>query len=427
MATYKDYILELTKNINDYINQGGNIYTPKRQLPYYEKVSYAAELFEKETGIHLDEYSSIYKDCGINYSKHFYKFSQMKNKLALITDENGYVDEDKAKDNKLAHNSVRAYLNAHSLELGITPGEYLILMTDYRYKNLMVGGDYIKHVQELFDKRYPSGKVKGLKQEDPELFWKVDHFRNYFPGRISYDDALAFFGITNISDFKRTNYQPLPINENILLEKLQLAFPDGKIGNDFTSMRQEYYNAIRLAAKSGLTISDYLEKNGFEYTAGINISRFSRFKLNEEDAKAHETKLLTLKNHFLREYNLEGLDEVKLFEINLEVAKKVSQAVYGEQRAEVSEFDKILSGLCKSKENSSEDNNLPIGIDPNAQVIKQISAQVKEDLNNQNQNFQDEDDYNPYIIQVRYYGHSPKPEEVICETSSEITTSPFCK
>lgn len=425
MATYKEYIESLTKEINKYVENGGNIYTPKRQLPYYEKVSYAADLFEKETGIHLEDYSMIYKDCGFNYSKSFYKFSEMKNQLSLITDENGYVDEDKAKDNKRTHDNIRSYLNTHSLELGITPGEYLILMTDYRYKNLMVTGDYIKHLQSLFDKRYPSGKVKSLKREDPELFWKVDHFRNYFPGRISYDDALAFFGITNINDYKKPDYQPLPLNENILLEKLQQAFPDGKIGKDFTSMRQEYYNAIRLAAKSGLTISEYLKENGFDYTAGITISRFSRFKLNDEDAKAHETKLLTLKNHFLREYNLEGLDEVSLFEINLEVAKKVSQAIYGEQKAEVSEFDKILSGLFKAKENSNEEN-ITKGIDPNTQVIKQITEQVKEDLNNQSQ-IEEDDDYNPSVMVVRYFGKSPKPEEIICETTSEITIPPFCQ
>lgn len=374
---YADRIESLSKEINLFIKNGGNVYSPRRTLPYYNRLRYAVRLYEKETGEKV-EYDKVYQDCGINFSRDYYNFTIFHNSLQKVADKDGYVDCIKLNSAPPEQVELRSYINFHSLDVGLTPGEYLVLMTDFRYKNMMVAGNYIDHLQRHFNEHYPNGTVKNLKTEDPETYWKLDHFKNYFPADITYDEALAYFGIRNLSKRKPPNEEGVQINENMLIERIRKTFPDGKIQESITSMPEIYRDVLKLAAKTGQPVSEWFKERDFDYTKGINVARFAKFKV---DAKSHETKLLTLKNHYLKDYNLEGLDEVDIFKVNLEIAKKIATKLYGSP-TEDEEVSLILSNY-KQKESLEENDPL---IDKNLQVMEEITQEVTEQLEQSEKN-----------------------------------------
>ena len=314
---------------------GGNIYAPRRELPYYERLRSAGRAYERETGEKIPM-EQIYSDCGIKFDRDFYVFSQFLEGLGEIATPEGFVDSIKSNKAPRSQVELRSYLDFHANEIGLAPGEYLILMTDYRYQNLTISGDYVSYLQEKFTKAYPTGQVKNLKAENPSLYWGLKHFQEYAPFELSYDDALGFFGMQNMSARKG----PQPVtgripDENKVLEELFETYPDGNIEGIFKDNPKLYYKVVRLAVSQDLPVTTWFENHNIAYPQGNDVARFSKFKV---DAKEHEEKLITLRDKYLEEYgDLSQLDNIDLFRIHLDVAKKVSVELYGKKYSESEE------------------------------------------------------------------------------------------
>lgn len=329
-TTYSQYIQDLSRKIQLYQKVGGSLYVPTKKNPFYDRIRQARRLAESE-GIEDVSFEKIYADCGVKFDRDFEKFKEFTDGLSQVADQDGYVDEIKNNKPTQLQTRLRGYLSTHAQQAGISPGEYLVLMTDYRYKNMVIRGDYVAALQEELTATFPNGVVKGLKQNHPDKYYKLEHFIKYSPEPISYDDALEFFGLTNGNSRptpKGTSPEELQAQDERALETLSTLFPDGIIKNLATIDKHTYFDVIRAARRHDSTPKQWAEQNGFDYPDAADVARFSRITV---DAKAHEQKLLALREEFLKDYDTAHADKVDMFHINFEIACKVGKVLYGEQ------------------------------------------------------------------------------------------------
>ena len=361
---YKDLIANMTKELSLFQKHGGNIYAPKQELPYYERLRSAARSYQREFGERIP-YEKIYADCGIKFDRDYYHFTQFIEGLSMVADKNGFVDSIKTKNCSPEETELKSYLNFHAKEAGVAPGEYLILMTDYRYQSLTISGDYVGYLQEKFNKTYPDGVVKNLKADNTSLYWALKHFQKYAPVELSYNEALAFFGMHNASKHQPLPTQPPKFTEEIAMEKLENLYPDRKVDDIFSDQPKLYYNIVKLAVKNDQTVSQWFDTHGLSYTQGITVSRLSKFQV---DAKEHEERLLSMKEEYLKDYDLENVDPIDIFRINLEITKRIGQELYGEKQEDevlpttptTEETEEVLETTATQPEIIVVDNKQPI-------------------------------------------------------------------
>lgn len=347
---YIDLIENMKKEIAVYQKLGGDIYAPRRELPYYERLRSAARAYQREHGEKIS-IEQVYTDCGIKFDRDYNNFAHFVSGLSKVADQDGFVDSIKTKNASSQEVELKSYLNFHANELGISPGEYLILMTNFRYKSLTISGDYVAYLQEKFIKAYPDGQVRNLKAENPNLYWGLKHFQQYAPEKIGYNDALAFFGMTNVSSHKPPEPQQTTSNDEDILSQLSSLYPDRNIVDIYKSNPKLYFKIVESAVDQNQTVSQWFYSHGMNYAQGNNVSRLSKFQV---DANEHETKLLAMREEKLQQYDLSQADEIDMFRINLEIAKQIGKELYGEQAPESAEISEQLSQVEDTQSSSEE-------------------------------------------------------------------------
>ena len=322
---YSNLIENLTQELALFQKMGGDIYAPRRTLPYYERLRSAKRAYKRETGKDLTA-EDIYRDCGIKFNRDYHVFSQFVEGLSKIATPDKKVDI--IKTSKLPADKVelKSYLNFHANNLGISPGEYLILMTDYRYESLTISGDYVANLQARFNKAYPRGVVSNLKAENASLYWALKHFQEYCPEDLSYNEALAFFGLKNISARGPEDTKQAPINEDYIVGKLEEKYPTREIKDIFSNDPKLYYTVVKLAVRNDQTVSQWFDSHGMKYAQGNNCTRLSRYRV---DAQEHEQMLLGLRDELLQEYDTTNADAIDMYEINLDITKRIAEKLYG--------------------------------------------------------------------------------------------------
>lgn len=368
---YKDLIQNLTKEISVFQKMGGNIYSHAKSLPFYERMRSAGKSYQRETGEKIST-EQIYLACGIKFNKDYFNFSQFLQKLDKYATEEGYVDC--IKTNKASEEEIelRSYLSHHARELNLAPGEFLILMTDYRFQNLTIAGDYVSYLQKRFDRECPDGTVRNLKSENNSLHWALKHFQQYSPVELSYDEALAFFGITNLSRHKPPEPKDnVKITEENVIKSLTELYPDGNIKNLYDQNSKLYFRAVKMAVKGDQTLTQWFKDHNFSYTQGNANARLSKFRV---DAKEHEQMLLELKDKYLSEYDTQNLDDIDMYLVNLEIAQKISNELYGEKVEEIKEIEEQTDIDSQQPETEVKDVKTPQDIN-SQQIIKEQVVQ----------------------------------------------------
>ena len=349
---YKNLIENLSKEINIFQKMGGNIYSHAKSLPFYERMRSATKSYQRETGEKIST-EQVYADCGIKFNKDYYRFSQFVDKLSSYATPEGYVDCIKRTNASAEQNEIRAYLSHHSRQANLAPGEFLILMTDYRFETLTIAGDYVSYLQKRFDRECPDGTVKNLKTENTSLHWALKHFQQYAPVDLSYDEALSFFGIRNLSKHKPPEQKEnTKISEEEVIKNLTEQYPNGNVDNLYSQDSKLYFQTVKLSVKNDQTLAQWFQDHNFVYTQGNTISRLSKYKI---DAKEHEEMLLDLKQKYLSEYNTENADEIDMYKINLEIAHKIGKELYGENNQEV---ETIETTPAEEEQTVAENNQI---------------------------------------------------------------------
>lgn len=280
---------EIKKRIDDYVASGGSIYDERRVLPYYENLRGIVRRARKSGNKDFDMVDA-YKLFGYTFDREYGDYCDLLNILSEHVDANGYVDSIKSIEGK---DSPKTLLKKLSTSLNCAPCDYLILMTDFRYKKAVISTNYIEQLRKELKELYPTGDIRNIKRENPAQYNKIRHVCKYSP-EVSANDMQSvaeFFGLTNPRFSSTSIYQHLNVKK--VINKLTLLFPDKHIDSFAKTHPVNYFEAIRCAASENKTLKQWLEQHGFTYTQAQNTDRLSKTAV---DSKAREEQLLSIRS-----------------------------------------------------------------------------------------------------------------------------------
>ena len=283
-------LTEIKKKIDDYVASGGSIYDGRRTLPFYDNLQKFTKRIQQTTDPNFTMVDA-YKLCGYDFDREYDDYCKLINILKEFADENGYVDSIKEIDGP---NSPKTLLKKMSSLLNCSPSDYLILMTDYRYKKAIISTNYIEQLRKELKSAYPTGDLNNIKRENRSHYDKLRHVCKY-GSEIGVNDMQSvaeFFGLTN-SRFSDTNiYQHL--NFKKILSEIWQVYPNGEIDAFAKDHPSLYYKTTKCAVSQNKTVGQWLEEQGFKYIPSQKTDRFSKTLV---DGNIRENELLTIKNN----------------------------------------------------------------------------------------------------------------------------------
>lgn len=318
---------KLLKNLKlkiiQYIKNGGDIYAPRRELPYYENLIYIKKSFKNKTGVDysIDE---IYQMCGIPFSrtnftqqKEYKQFLSFIERIKPFADEQGNVDSIRNAEIR-AIDDIYYDLKNYADKYGCSPFDFLVLTTPFKMKKAYISLDYIKYVQQQLKEAYPDGNLKGIRHQNPHLYNNLRHIRYYLPEQLTMEEVANFLGFYN-DEFVSSTLETM-LDEGEVVKKILALCPN----RNATKLRELditlYHNVVTLSRMNDQTIYQWLNNHNIEYDHKLDTPRFSKASI---DTQKRALLLLTLKNEFLKEYDLENANDLEKYLITIEVMKKV--------------------------------------------------------------------------------------------------------
>ena len=270
-------IESIKKKIDSFIDNGGDIYDKKENIPYYSDMINFIKTQQRHNNI--ISIKDIYSMCGYEYINKKPNEMEILIKFNEYKDDEGFIDSIRDSEEDVSYyNSVLD--RAKELNMDINP--YLICFYGVRLKDRWENVDYVKMVEEElheFAKKH-DGRVNCgyIRKHDLQLFYKISHLARFFPlGSITTSAVIRFFGYDVKNEEKN-------LNEKALLKYLEEFYPDRKI----ESIRQEIYNKVVVASVYyDMTIEQYLNSKGYKYLcdpkSNKNHFRLSKTKIERDD------------------------------------------------------------------------------------------------------------------------------------------------
>ena len=319
---YKERLVELRRKIDEYIKAGGDIYAPKRQLPYYNYLADTAKCIRKETGndVSIDD---VYKLCGINFDREFNHFKKFLTMLTPFV-KNGNADYIRTKECRNVSN-VYEILKNYADKYNTMPFDFLVLMTGFKFENCYIKTDYINNLRQEILAVYPNGDISGIRWEYPKLYEKIRQLQKYSPSLKTMRETVEFLGFTDKNMWDKSASKE---SETATIQELLTLFPN-KIVKSLTTLNPSlYHKVIRCCRQSNTSTVDWMKAHGFTYLTGYNQPRLSQTKV---DANKRAEMLLNLKAKALQKLNITKTDEASLFHASLEATKMVIDLLNKEQ------------------------------------------------------------------------------------------------
>lgn len=309
-------IEELTKRINNHINAGGNIYQPKRQLPYYDYLQHVKEKFSKRDGV---VYSSadIYKMCGFEFDPDYQTHLEIVSDLQNLSDENNYVD--KKTSFKASKPESYGKLTTLATKHHSCLYDFLVITTGYRLKEANINLDYENALVERLHIAYPNGDITGIRRDNTDLYEMLRHLKRYRYPALSMIEVIDILGFTN-SYMKKQGYKQ--IDEAKIVEELAQLYPNKNIDSSLVDQKGLYYSLLKISIIHNMSLVDYLNKLGYTYLQGNLVPRLAQMKVNEH----RRFEFLTnLKTKFYDEHKAETLTDREKYYLNLKLVDKVAK------------------------------------------------------------------------------------------------------
>ncbi len=323
-------IENLKNKIEEYIGNGGDIYAPRRELPYYEYMRGIKRSLEKELEREV-LFDEVYGLCGINFDREYHenvveyqRFLSFYERVCRFADEKGYVDSMRKGEVRAVDNTYEQLKN-YADKYGCSPFDFLVLMTGFKFERATVQVDYVSYLSQELLKAYPDGNIEGIRWSRPDLYEGIRHLRKYMPESASMQDVAEILGVYN----ERFSVKKLEVNldKSAVLQKIHELCPDGNATKLKDMDLTTYNEVIALARSEDKTPFQWMSENNLRYDFEVNMPRLSKAKINTEE---RANMLLAMREEFLAEYNLEGVDDITRFNVNLQVMQQVLQRVYGE-------------------------------------------------------------------------------------------------
>lgn len=305
---------EVQKRLYEYINNGGDIYLPKRQLPYYDYMHEYKRQLEKQENKKYDMID-IYKMFGIDYDREYNIYKQFYTEASILADKDGYIDG--IKKYKGVPNSVYSHMIHLSRKYNCSFFDFTVLMTGFKFKIANIQMDYVENLKKEILKAYPNKNITGIRHERSDLYERIRHLRKYMPENLSMKDTLLFLGFTNDKckdDLKKH------IDKIQIQKELALTCPDKDACSLLKKNSQLYFKIVKLALQEDVTVQVWFESNGYKYTYGSNIPRLSKVKV---DPEKRYKELIEAKKKYNHE--LKGLSPVEKYYKKIKIMQKVLQ------------------------------------------------------------------------------------------------------
>lgn len=293
----KKIIDKLSQLIKEYINNGGSIYVPRRKNPTYNTIRYYLGKYKAE-GHPNATIADMYKLCGYDYDKEYARYLELIERLTPFADEENYVDGAKKSTGS---GGAKSLLTDMSSQLGCSPSDYLVLMTDFRYRKAIIQTNYVANLKKELQKNYPDGDVSNIRRDNPSLYYKLNHFYKYSPVPISMQDIAELFNIFN-DRFLNTTYED-KIDEEAIIKELLSKYEGKDISNLAKNDSTLYFKVVKCAIIHNQTIGQWLSQFQFKNMHTISIDRFSHTIV---DASKREQELKVAIQDVVNEHTFES-------------------------------------------------------------------------------------------------------------------------
>ena len=329
LQNFGEKINNLKVRMAQHIANGGSLYDSKKQRPYYDYMDYVFhEILKHDETLTRAE---LHQLCGFEYDTEYNEYTILLNMLKQYADENNFVDNvKKSKGIK----SAKTLLQKFATDMNVSPSDYLILMTPYRYAHntyIKLGNNpnltYLNRIETMTREVYPVGaNATGLKREHPHLY---EAFRNYL-GSVG-GESLGIFTMADLFDYLQLQNDYIsaqtPAHNSKkyqLLKKVKDFYPDGNINKIIKEHYNEYIALTRLARQEKLSITNFFKENNLNYTIGQEVNRLGRIQV---EPNRREKEILTVKNNLLSQYNHKSNLEspVAIYRFKKEIANKTME------------------------------------------------------------------------------------------------------
>ena len=312
--------IEILKNkINQHLSNGGTVYDPKRQLPYYDYLSDTVKIIRKETGKKVS-HEDVYLLCGIKFDRDFNDFVDFVANLRMFA--SGSVVDKIRTTNVRKINNVYERLKNYADKYNTTPFDFLTLMTSFEFSECYVKTDnYEDCLKYLISQEYPSGDISGIKRAHPDLYEQLRQLQKYYPQQLSMKSLVERLGF----DWDRASEEipSVPPEVSVLLE-LKQKYPKKVIGKLQSEDPTLYAHVVKICQSHKKSISQWLEEHGFKYPSGLTTPQLSFIKINSNSRK----KLLgELKKSAFENMQIQSADEIDLYHASLDATKSVIEYI----------------------------------------------------------------------------------------------------
>ncbi len=310
MKKIENPIEELTNRINAHIENGGSIYQPKRQLPYYDYLRNVKAQLSKRDGIEY-EIADIYKFCGFDFDPEYASFLDIIADLQGLADSKNYVD--RTTNFKQAKSETYGKLCTLATKHNTCLYDFLVLTTGYRLKEANIDIDYEKALIERLLKAYPDRDLTGIRRNNTELYEMIRHLKRYKYPTLSMAEVINLLGFENNRATKNAHSTP---NEEVNLKKLEELYPSKNIDGTLYADKDFYYTLLKISISKGLSLVEYLNQNGYTYLQGNFVARLAQMKVDEN---ARFEFLTNKKKEFYKNHPIEKLTDKELYYLNLQL------------------------------------------------------------------------------------------------------------
>lgn len=299
----------LKKTITEYLNEDNSLYENIKKSPWYDSLQSFIKTKYKNTGVKYTT-EEMLKRLGFNYFPTYERFKKLF-AISEYADKDGYVD-DYRKNYNLKH-----FVNDCGKTLNMPAGYVVELIANGKLKESFINGDYIEETRkEVLEYLQENQTLDGIKRRNIILYNKLRHIQRFAPSglnqQLDMTEVLYLLGINpglwnelnNTSDVSNKVVSTEKIISKVIdrAKKSGATYKNGRIQITPADFEPTEYNTIRLAAsREGVYITDYLDSRGINYVGGINVNRFSAYKVdklpNIDKMKADRDKIYNSTTH----------------------------------------------------------------------------------------------------------------------------------
>lgn len=312
---FADKIENLKNKINEFVKNGGDIYSGKRQLPYYEYMHVVKRRMEAHYGIKLTmEY--MYSLCGIKFDRDYNAHKSICDRLTLYADDNGCVDKIRTEQIK-KKDTVYSDLKNLAAKQNVSMMDYLFFMTPYHFSNGRIVGDSIAKLKKDLLKAYPDGDLTGIRYDNPNLYERLRNLKLMLPERLTMKELADYLGFSNSRFLDKK--EDIKEKEMQVFEELSKMFPNKDVSNITNIAPTLYYQMVRISFAYDQTVQQWLKSKGFTYKTSNAGTRLSATQISLNERKE---QLLPLKKKYSKKLIKDNFNDIDMFYVNLKIMQK---------------------------------------------------------------------------------------------------------